>query len=179
MSASQAAWEYVREGAAADGGGTLLGTTNSDWGQRAAQGHGLAIPAHARAILLAFIGNHASDPENGTATVKVTFYRSSGPAQLVQSLDLTFGGQRARFKPRRSTDSGALAKWAENIIPSAAAPTSYWISDPVIVGAAAASDNAACVAIKTYGAAYCTVEVTVVSAGITVDVLMAAIDEMP
>ena len=102
-------------------------------------------------------------------------YRSGGPAQAAQSFDLIVGGQKVLLKPKRST-ANATAKWVETITPYAADPASYWISAPEIVGVKA--DNAACIAIKTYGAAYVTVEITALSVGLSLDVLMSPVDRM-
>ncbi len=175
MLSSQPSWQYVREAVAAADSTGLLTTTNSDWGQRSTT-RGLAIPGGAKAVILGFIGDHASNPEDGTATVKISLYRSGGPAQIVQSFDLIVGGQKVNFKPRRA-DANTTAKWVETITPNATDPASYWISDPVIVGVKA--DNAACIAVKTYGAAYVTVEITALGTGIILDVLMAPLAELP
>jgi len=173
---SQPSWQYVREAVdTADSGGDLLGTTNSDWGQRS-MARGLDIPGGAKAIILAFIGDHATEPEDGEATIKVSLYRSGGPAQVVQSFDLTVGGQACNFKPRRE-DANATAKWVDEIVPNASDPASYWISTPEIVGVL--DDNVACIAIHTYGAAHMTVEVTALDSGLSLDVLMAPLGELP
>jgi hypothetical protein len=41
------------------------------------------------------------------------------------------------------------------------------------------ADNVACIALKTYGAAWITAEITVLGTGLILDVLMAPIMELP
>ena len=175
MLSTQPSWQYIREAVAAADSSGLLDDTNSDWGNRSEE-RGKAIPSGAKAIILAFIGDHASDPEDGEATIKVSLYRSGGPAQVVQSFDLTVGGQLCNFKPRRE-DANATAKWVDGIVQNASDPASYWISTPQIVGVL--DDNVACIAIHTYGAAHVTVEVTALDSGLSLDALMAPLGELP
>jgi hypothetical protein len=174
-SANQMAWEYIREAVTAADSTGLLTTTNSNWGARPLT-RGKSIYPGAVAVLIAFIGDHVTDPEDRTATVKLTAHRSGGPAQVIQSFDIIIGGQKVLKKPGR-TAANATAKWAESIVPNATDPASYWISQPEIVGVLA--DNVACIALKTYGAAWITAEITVLGTGLILDVLMAPIGELP
>jgi hypothetical protein len=170
----QAGWQYVRQEVAAADSTNLLGGSNSDWGNREARGRGIPILPGTRGIVLAFIGDHATNPNNGTASVKVSLYRSGGPAQAVQSFDLTVGNQLANYKPTGTTKS-TTAKWVDTIIPSVATPSNYWLAEPMIFGGLA--DNVAAIGVKTYGAAFITVEVTALGSGIILDVLMSGIDD--
>ena len=172
MNAQQAPWEYIRQEVAAADATGLLDKDNSNWDKRNATGRCKRIPHGAKAILIAFIGDHATDPEDGTATVKLTGYRSGGPAQVIGTYAIGIGGQLVAKKPGK-TAANATAKWAETITET----SQYWITAPEIVGVLA--DNVACIALKTYGFSDITAEVTALGTGLTLDVLMAPIDDMP
>jgi hypothetical protein len=171
MNANQAPWKVLRASVAAADSTGLLTTTNSNWHARP-EARGKAIPQGAQALLITFIGDHASDPEDGTATVKLTAYRSGGPAQVVGTYTVTIGGQKVVTNPVTNV-AEATAKYAETI----AETSTYWITPPEIVGALA--DNVACLALKVYGAAFIVAEVTALSAGLTLDILMSPIDQLP
>lgn len=175
MIPTQAQWSYIREAVSSADSSGLLTTTNSNWDAKSTT-RGMPIPAGAQALQLVFIGDHASDPEDKTATVKVTVYDPDGPAMVVQAFDLTVGGQKVLRKPRRSV-ANATAKWVETIVPSAADPAHYWFTEPTILGVK--TDNVASIAFKTYGAAYMTVEITALAAGLILDVLSRPIDRLP
>jgi hypothetical protein len=164
----QNGYEYIRKVVSAADSSTL-GATNSDWGQRAAYSHGIDIPSGTQAVLISVIGNHASDPDDGTASVKFYMYRSGGPAQLVGTWQFTIGDLRCNLKPRDSTQQGAKSKWAE----SATLTSQNWISTPLIVGSG--TDTCVVLKIPTYGYAYITAEVTAITAAHTVDILMSAV----
>jgi hypothetical protein len=168
----QRAWEYIRKGVSAADSTGLLATTNSDWGNREKVNRGHIIPTTAKALLIAFIGDHASDPEDGVATIKLTAYRQGGPAQVIGTYEIVIGGQKVNFRPGYAAAT-ATAKWAETITED----SNYWIVAPQIFGVLA--DNVACLAIRTYGAAYVTAEVTALGTGITLDVLMSPLDDTP
>ena len=170
MHANQAPWQVLRAGVAAADATGLLTTTNSNWDDRPAT-RGKLIPHGSQAVLLTFMGDHAVDPEDGTATVKLTAYRQNGPAQIVGTYGVTIGGQKVVCNPATGVVE-ATAKYAETITET----STYWITDPEIVGVL--TDNVACLAVKTYGAAFIVAEVTALSAGLTLDVLMSPIDNM-
>ena len=172
MIANQDTWHYLREGVTTESSG-LLTTTNSDWGYREANSRGHRIPSGARALLFSFIGNHASDPDDGTAQVKFSIHMAGGVAHAVGTYNLVFGDLRCVFKPRKTTATLAKSKYAESI----AQVSENWIATPQISGVG--TDTCALLAVKTYCAAYVTAEILAVSAGITVDVLMKAINELP
>ena len=173
MNAQQAAWRALRLAVAAADSTGLLTTTNSNWHARPLT-RGTRVPQGAKALLVAFIGDHVTNPEDGTATVKFTAYRNGGPAQTIGTYTLVIGGQKVILKPTDPTKAAnATAKWAETISQT----SEYWVSTPQIIGVLA--DNVACLAIKTYGAAFIVAEVTALSAGLTLDILMAPIDDMP
>jgi hypothetical protein len=166
--ATQDGWEYIRKVVAAADSSTL-GATNSDWGQRKAYSHGQEIPSGTEAVLISLIGNHATDPDDGTCSVRFYMYRNGGPAQLVGTYAFVFGDLRCNLKPRDSTQQGAKSKWAE----SATLTSQNWISTPLIVGSG--TDTCVMLKIPTYGFAYITAEVTAITASHTVDILMSAL----
>lgn len=172
MNAQQAPWEYIREAVAAADSAGLLATTNSNWDERNTKGRCKRIPHGAKALLITFIGDHATNPEDGTATIKFSAYRSGGPAQVIGTYTIVIGGKLVVMKPGRIV-ANATAKWAESVV----GVSEYWITAPEIIGALA--DNVACLAVKTYGFSDITAEITALSAGIILDVLMAPIDQMP
>ena len=172
MITNQATMHYLREGAGADST-NLLGATNSDWGYREVNSRGHYIPSGTKALLFSFIGNHATDPDDGTAQVKFSIYMAGGVAHAVGTYNLVFGDLRCNFKPRRTTATAAKSKYAENITQV----SENWIATPLI--SCTGTDTCALIALKTYCAAFITAEILAVSAGITVDVLMKAINELP
>jgi hypothetical protein len=174
MIANQSPWLYLREGIGEEAT-DLLGATNSDWGSRDANSRGREIPSETRALLFSFIGNHATNPDNALAQVKLSMYMAGGVALVVGTYNLIFGDLRCVYKPRRYTDgaTGAKSKYAEDI----AEVSQNWIATPQISGNG--TDTCAILAVKTYCAAYVTAEILSVGTGITVDVLMKAINELP
>ena len=164
----QDGWDYIRKVVSAADTDTL-GATNSDWGQRKTYSHGTEIPTNTEAILVSVIGNHASDPDDGTVSIKFYMYRSGGVAQVVGTYAFTFGDLRVNLKPKDSTQQGAKSKWAE----SATETSQNWISRPEIVGSG--TDTCVMLKIPTYGAAYVAAEVTAITAAHTADVLMSAL----
>ncbi|MFH0981799.1 MAG: hypothetical protein V2A79_09700 [Planctomycetota bacterium] len=172
MNAQQAPWDYIRQEVATADASGLLTTTNSNWDERETQGRGKAIGPGAKALLLAFIGDHAADPAALTARIKFSIYRSGGPAHVLGTYDIVIGGQAVVLKPRKIT-ANATAKWADTITEV----SQYWIAAPELVGVLA--NNVALIAVKTYGAAYITAEITALDAGLSLDVLLAPIDELP
>jgi len=170
----QAPWEFLRESVAAAESSNLIVLQNANWDQRAAQSRGAVIPREAQALLIAFVGDEAAaaDPNDNTATVKFWMYRMGGPAQVVGTYTISIGGQLVVQSPRRAT-ARTNAHWADTI----AQTSEYWISTPKITQVVA--DNVATLYIPTYGAAYITAEVTALGTGLTLDVMMSAINAGP
>lgn len=169
MTASQQRFTYIREAVAAADSSGLLTTTNRNWGGRS-QTLGKPIPPDTQALELLFIGDHATDPNNLAATVKVWAYPLDGPAHLVKAFDLTVGQCQVVTKPTGNTAAGTAARWVDTIAPDDADPTNYWADDPYIVGTE--TDGIASIWFNTYGAAHITVEITALAAGLSLDVLM-------
>lgn len=174
MKLAQTPWKPIRTAVATADSGPL-DASNSDWENRSLT-RGCAITPGTQAVLLSFIGDHATDPATKTATVKVSVYRYGGPAQVVQSYDLVVGDQLVVKKPYEA-DANATAKWVDEIVADDADPAAYYVSSansPEIFGVL--TNNVAGVAVKTFGAAWITVEITALAAGLILDVLMAEVD---
>jgi len=170
----QTNWEYIRKVVATADSSGLLTTTNSNWEERETQSRGRDIPSGAEAVLISVIGNHASDPDDKTCTIKFSMYRAGGVAQTVGTYVFTIGDLRCINKPRAASASlAALSKWAESISET----SNNWIDQPSIECAEA--DGAAMLKINTYGAAYITAEITSVGAATTFDVLMTPVHKLP
>ena len=128
------------------------------------------IPPNAVNIFLAFMGAHASDPNDGTASVYIYMYRKRGPAQLVGDYDLIVGDQDVIRYPYAPYEGVLLKNWVDTITINGTSP---WIQTPNIIGSAAA-EGIAMLRIPTFGYAGILVEVDAVSSGITLDVLMSS-----
>ena len=173
MNANQAPWRVLRAGISAVDN-PLITTTTGNWDARPLT-KGQPIPHGALALFLAVIGDHVTDPEDSTVTIKFTAFRQGGPAQVIGTYVFTIGGQKVTLHPAASPATASTTmKYAENIAESG---VPYWIADPQIVGNLA--DNMACIALKTYGAAFIAAEVTAIDAGLTVDVIMSPVDNLP
>lgn len=164
----QDGWEYIRKVVSAVDT-DVLSVSNSDWGQRAQYSHGREIPTDTEAVLISVIGNHATDPNAGTCSIKFSMYRSGGPAVTVGTYAFTIGELAVNLKPRDATQQGEKSKWAE----SATETSANWLTPPEIV--ASGTDGCVMIKIPTYGFAYITAEVTAITASHTVDILMSAL----
>jgi len=161
----------IRTGAAAVA--TPTKWTNSsvveEWGTE----RGRLIPCNAENIFLAFMAAHASDPNNGTASIKIYMYRRNGPAQFVGDYDLVCGDLDVVRYPYPPYE-GILKK---NYIDTITRRESNWIQEPEIVGGD--SDNGiAMLRIPTHGYEWILVEVDAVGSGITLDVLMSSSNQI-
>lgn len=135
-----------------------------EWGTE----RGRLIPCNAENVFLAFMAAHASDPNNGTASINIYLYRRNGPAQFVGDYDLICGDLDVVRYPYPPYE-GILKK---NYIDTITKVSSQWISDPEIISGGA--DGIAMIRIPTHGYEWILVEVDAVSSGITLDVLMSS-----
>lgn len=163
-------WFKLRDATGADSSGTLT-TSNADWDNRPTS-RLWYIPQSMSGLYLALIGHHASDPNNGTATVKVWFYRDKGPAEYGGTFVFTIGQQavvRYPFSPYATT---ATAKYADTI----AITDQRWAQTFTVVNGTLGNDQFAYLKVHSDGATAIVVEVTGVSAGLTVTPIITGRD---
>ena len=140
-----------------------------EWGTE----RGRLIPCNAENVFLAFMAAHASDPNNGTASINIYMYRRNGPAQLVGDYDLVCGDLDVVRYPYPPYE-GVLKK---NYIDTIRRVDSAWIDGPKVVGGDG-NDEIAMLRIPTHGYEWILVEVDAVSSGITLDVLMSSSNQL-
>jgi len=153
---------------------TATGTTPTKWTNSSVMEEwgterGRLIPVNAETVFLAFMGAHASDPNNGIASIKIYLYRRRGPAMLVGEYDLTVGDQDVIRYPYPPYETVLKKNYVDKIV----RVESDWIQEPQIVGGDT-DDGIAMLRIPTFGAEFILVEVDSVGSGIALDVLMSS-----
>jgi len=149
------------------------GTTPTTWtNSSVVEEHGTErfrlIPPNWVNLYLAFMGSHASEPNDGTASVYIYMYKKHGPAQYVGDYNLVVGDMDVVRYPYAPYDGVSLKNWVNTITLVA----EQWIQTPDII-ASGTNEGVAMLRIPTFGFYGILVEVDAVSAGITLDVLVS------
>lgn len=170
-------WLPIREAVAAADSTLLLGNTshNTDW-DSAPSGRYRDLPAPLSGFYLGFIGNHASDPDAGTATVKVWLYFRDGPAMFGGEFTLTVGKQKVNRFPYPVGTYAKLATTTAKYVDTISVTSQRWAKTFTVINGAG-DDQMALLSVHGAGACRVLVEVTALSAGLSLTVLMCGHEE--
>lgn len=149
----------------------LIAATGIAWGQIPA-GQAISVPPGMQGILIAFVGDHATDPNNLTAVANLWAYRSRGFGQMVGTYTLTVGNLGISKEPWDLGEVNATAKYVDSIVES----DPNWLATPKILGKA---NQCAVMGIKTYDYTTWVIEFSAIDAGLSVAAMAAFIREMP
>lgn len=168
MRRTELEWQLFRDYVnAADN--PLIAAGGIAWTQIPA-GTTLGVPYGMQGILLAFIGDHASDPNDLVAVANLWAYRSRGFGQMVGTYTLTVGNLAISQEPWDLGETNATAKYIDSIVES----DPQWLSTPKIL---ARADHAAIMGITTYDFTTWAIEFSSVGVGLSVATLAAFIRE--
>lgn len=106
-------WVKVRDKVATDDTSTI-GATTANW-DNFPSARGMSVPQNAVGIVLALIGDHLTNPENGTATLTVWGYAERGPAHFICSAVWTIGATTVVKEPFMNGAASATEKYADTI----------------------------------------------------------------
>lgn len=153
-------WLKVRDKVAADDTGTI-GVNNADWANRPVA-RGCRIPQGANKVVLALIGDHASDPDGLTVDLTVWGYAKEGPAHYLHSATWTIGNTKVVREPFYKGVVSAIEKYADTI----SAETERWLENAVAVNSG--NNQIAMLVIDVRFLDFLAVEVTSLDEGLSV-----------